>query len=383
MKNALPESSTHPESKAPVPGYREWSDPYNSFNSLKGLLYRQWMEAILAGNFLPPVEASIDPVYDCNLDCVWCNSQGILKKTERAGQMMGEQHLLDLSRFLAAWGVKGACFAGGGEPLLHPGCADSVKIFADSGVDTAFLTNGILLKGEIARAMVEHSRWVGVSLDSSQGDNYSQIKGVPPEVFDMAVANLRELVKLRNRLNSKLEISFKFLIHPQNAGQIYPAAALAKEIGVDYIHIRPAAAENVLGGADCSLDFPMELINSQLEQAFALEDSKFKVFGIRHKFSPRMKLSRRFSRCLASPLLIQLGADGNCYLCVDHRGKPEYIIGSHYPNPEQIKDFWGGPAMREMMGKVKLEKCPRCTFGIYNEIMENVIADDRMCKNFP
>ena len=376
-------SSETAERKASILGYQEWSDPYNSFNSLKGLLYRQWMEAVIEGRFLPPVEASIDPVYSCNLDCVWCNSQGILKQDPRAGKIMDEEHLLKLSRFLADWGVKGACYAGGGEPLLHPGCADSVRIFAEKKVDTAFLTNGILLDGEIAEAMTDHSRWVGVSLDSSNRDNYAQIKGVPPEIFDQALANLKALVKLRNRKNSRLEVSFKFLIHPDNAHTILEAAQLAKEIGVDYIHLRPAAAENVLGGADFSLDFPMELINQQLEKAFALEDDKFKVFGIRHKFSPRMKLSRRFSHCLAAPLLIQLGADGNCYLCVDHRGKPEYVIGRHAPDPEQIREFWGGEAMKKMMADVKLDKCPRCTFGIYNEIMEKTIIDDRMCKNFP
>ncbi|MCL5035635.1 MAG: radical SAM protein [Chloroflexi bacterium] len=363
--------------------YREWTDPYNSFNSLKGLLYRDWMEGILKGEFLPPVEASIDPVYSCNLDCVWCNSHGILKNGSIKGKKMTTKHLLDLCRFLGEWGVKGACFAGGGEPLLHEGCAEATEELAKAGVESAFLTNGINLEGDAAEAIVKYSRWVGVSVDSGSRDNYSKIKNIPPEFFDRVVENLAGIVELRNRSGSKLEVSYKFLIHPDNADQILPAAKLAKEIGVDYIHARPAASENILGGADCALDFPMDIVNEQLSKIFELQDENFKVFGIRHKFSPRMTLKKNFCSCLAAPLLIQLGADGNCYLCVDHRGKPGFIIGRHEPDPKQILEFWGGKDMIDFMEKVDLEKCPRCTFGIYNEIMEKVLVEDRMCMSFP
>ena len=55
----------------------EWKpeDNFNSFNSWKALAYRQWYEAILAGKFMPPVEASVDPVNDCQLDCYYCNGR--------------------------------------------------------------------------------------------------------------------------------------------------------------------------------------------------------------------------------------------------------------------------------------------------------------------
>ena len=187
----------------------------------------------------------------------------------------------------------------------------------------------------------------------------------------------------RNKAGSTLEVSYKFLIHPDNALEIYDAAVLAKKIGVDYIHIRPAAAENVLGGEDFHFDFPVQEINEQLWRAFDLETDKFKIFGIRHKFSNTLNLKRNFTRCLAPPLLINLGADGNVYLCVDHRGKKEYIIGRHYPNPQEILTFWGGEAHKKMMAEVNINKCPRCTFGPYNEIIEKAIIEDRMCRNFP
>ncbi|MCE1245511.1 MAG: radical SAM protein [Firmicutes bacterium] len=362
---------------------KEWSDPFNSFNSMKGLLYRKWMEAIVEGRFLPPVEASIDPVFNCNLDCVWCNSHGILKTNQYETRKISGEHLFNLCRFLIEWGVKGICFAGGGEPFLHPDLAEATEMIGKMGADTAFLTNGTLITDKDVEAIVKYGRWIGISIDSSTRENYADLKKVDPELFDAAVENLRKLVKRRNETGSHLEISYKYLIHPDNADHIYEATRLAKDIGVDYIHIRPAAAENVLGDEHCHFDFPVDVVNDQIRKAFDLEDDNFKVFGIRHKFSPSMNLKRNFTRCFAPPLLINCGPDGKVYLCVDHRGKESYAIGSHYPNPAEILNFWGSEKHIEMMKCVNLDRCPRCTFGIYNEIIEKVIIEDKMCKNFP
>jgi len=116
---------------------KEWTDPFNSFNSLKGLLYRKWMEGIASGEFLPPVEVSIDPVFRCNLDCIWCNSQKIVKNEDLNKYMMSREHLFKLCRFLAQWGVLGFCFAGGGEPFLHPNLAEVTEMLGQMGLDTA------------------------------------------------------------------------------------------------------------------------------------------------------------------------------------------------------------------------------------------------------
>ena len=147
--------------------------------------------------------------------------------------------------------------------------------------------------------------------------------------------------------------------------------------------MRPAASENILGNGNRRVNFPIDIINEQIKEAYSLETDSFRVLGIRHKFSPTMNLRRKFTSCLAPPLLINLGADGNIYLCVDHRGKEEFLLGRHHPDPEEILTFWGGEKHRELMKSVDLGKCPRCTFGPYNEIIEKAIIEDRMCRNFP
>ena len=68
---------------------------------------------------------------------------------------------------------------------------------------------------------------------------------------------------------------------------------------------------------------------------------------------------------------------------MDHRGKNPYVIGRHEPDPTAIQRWWGGEEHRRFIADVDIHRCPRCTFGPYNEIMERVIESDAMCMNFP
>ena len=77
----------------------EWQDKnkFNSFNSWKALAYMQWYEGIIKGEFLPPVEVSIDPVNDCQLNCFFCNGYDVRKRKVQ----MSPYHLLELCDFFA------------------------------------------------------------------------------------------------------------------------------------------------------------------------------------------------------------------------------------------------------------------------------------------
>ncbi len=79
---------------------KEWSvaKKWNPFNSTKLLasVYR-WRE-IERGKPLPaPVLITIDPTNNCDLSCIWCNSDYILK---RRHQSMSKKLVLEIADFL-------------------------------------------------------------------------------------------------------------------------------------------------------------------------------------------------------------------------------------------------------------------------------------------
>ncbi len=372
-----------PPGEACTPAHREWTEPFNSFNSWKGLLYREHYQAILEGRLLPPIEAAIDPTYSCNVDCVWCNSRRVLRQPGVAGQGLQADHLVRLVSFLADWGVRGFCFAGGGEPTLHPALWDALQIARQRGRENAILTNGICLDEDRKREIaVTTCRWIGVSLDAGTPERYAQVKNTDPDNFRRVLENVAAMVDLARQHGSHCEIAIKYLIHPSNADQILQACTLARDLGVAHFHARPAASENIegLGGR---LQFPMECIDEQLERCLELQTPTFKTFGVRHKFTRTFNLEHGFSRCWSAPLAIQCGADGRVYHCIDWRGNKDFVLGTHWPDPERILEFWGSPGHLQRMRSIQVDKCPRCTYGVYARQIENAMVDDRMCVNFP
>lgn len=345
-------------------------------------MYKEFYDSLLSGVIPPPIETAIDTIYNCNVDCIWCNSKRILH-SEKNSCVMTAEHLLRLCSFLVEWGVKGFCFAGGGESTLNPAIWDALRLVKDAGRQNAIITNGIAIDtAEKQRTAVQTCRWIGFSLDAASGETYSKVKQVSPEVFDVVVDNFRSMARMVKEQNLSCDLAVKYLIHPSNAHEISAACALAKELGAAHFHARPAASENIEGNR-AVLDFPMDEINRQLEECLAMQTDSFKVFGVRHKFSRTFNLEHGFSRCISAPLSIQCGADGNVYLCNDWRGDKRFCLGSHYPDPEEILNFWGSSAHWEIMNRVDVSKCPRCTYGIYAKQFENAVERDGMCADFP
>ena len=362
---------------------REWTDPFNSFNSWKGLTYYEQYRAILAGHFLPPIEASIDPTYKCNVDCIWCNSQRILHNRELLGKAMPPEHLLKLVDFLVDWGVRGFCYAGGGDPTLHPYLWEAMRRATAAGRKNAIISNGIAIDTfEKQETLAKCCRWVGISLDAGTPELFAKVKRTAPSNFEKVLDNVRSMVQIIKQNGYRCDVAIKYLVHPSNAHEIAKACAIARDLGVAHFHARPAASENIEGLGE-ALDFPMDVINEQLAQCLEMQTEDFKTFGVRHKFSNSFNLKNNFSRCLSAPLAIQLGADGNVYFCVDWRGSKDHILCTHYPDPEQIRAVWSSPEHVERMRRVVVETCPRCTYGVYARPIEHVVENDEMCIDFP
>lgn len=363
---------------------KEWSSPFNEFNSMKALLWNNQWQQIVKGNFPPPLGIDTDPSNLCNFNCIWCNSAGFRRQSP---EKMPSGHLLKLADFYKEWGVKSTCIAGGGEPLLNPDFSAFLYRLKKNGIESGIITNGSLMTRKHMKAIVTCSRWCGFSVDAGTKEIYSKVHGLKDngKTFEKVLRNIKALTKLKAKLSSDLEVTFKYLLHPLNAETILKAAKTARSIGVNTFHLRPVCTDNLYGLNREPIDFTdcLDIIDKQMEQALKLETETFKFYGVRHKFKNDFSRKVAFKKCLATPLMSTFGADGNVHLCFDLRGKPDWILCSHYPDPAEVLKVWGGERHKRMIAEIDPSKCPRCTFGSYNEIIEKVIVEDRMYKNFP
>jgi hypothetical protein len=238
-----------------------------------------------------------------------------------------------------------------------------------------------LLTPELNETIVTTCRYVGISVDSATSETYSI--GRKLNLFHQTIENVRKLVKVNK---GYCDIAYKFLIFSYNQYEIFKACQLAKSLGVRDFHARPADFRHQGMGElkRKNNEYDIPIIKKQFEKCHKLEDEDFKVFTVMHKFNNDFTPLKNFSQCYAIPLVIQLCADGNVYSCVDQRFQPKYLLGTHYPDPENILTFWGGKEHQEIVfGDTPKECQTRCTFGFYNKVAEEVFMDkDPFCKNF-
>ena len=360
---------------------KEWTNQWNPFNSAKALLHREHFEACAKQDFLPPVTVSTDPSNRCNFDCIWCNAFEMMQKK---CPDLSEDHLLRLADLYAEWGVKTTCVAGGGEPFMNQATGKFLLRLKENGVGCAPVTNGSLLTDELIEIIAKTCRWCGISVDVCYSDTYMKIKGISDsKIFGKVLDNIAKLTKHIRETDSDCEVGYKYLLHPLNSREIYYAAELAKSLGVNDFQLRPVGWDNIYKTkSEHDIYYTpsmLDSINSQIEAAMSLENENFHVYGIRHKFRPDFQRKVNFKKCWASPIAtLTFGADGNCYLCLDMRGREDMILCSHF----DILKYWNSDRHKKMLQNIDPLKCPRCTIGPYNEIVEQVFIEDRMCRDF-
>jgi len=376
---------------------KEWSikSKYNSFNSYKGLTYHtshyvpiaNWFKG--EGKLPAPIELSLDPGHICNFGCPHCNAQRYLvinpDEVPEDKRLMTREHLRNIVDFMAEWGVRAICIGGGGEPLMNRNVWDLPSYIRSKGLQCSFATNGSLINEEIGREMM-NCKWVGISVDAATPETFEKVHGV--NHFDKVIDNLKLLVRLKKETGSKIDIAYKFLITPQNWQDLYGACELAKEIGVKDFHARPVDLERKDFEAAMQMNYDFDEIHKSFDRCHELEDENFRVFTVMHKYNPNFSVTHSFKNCVSSSLMLQACADGNVYVCADHRLEPQFRLCDHHPDPKAILDFWGSDKHREILNSIQVHNdCGRCTYGEYARQIEELTMceddDDPMCTDFP
>lgn len=140
----------------------------------------------------------------CNLNCVMCPWEGERAAAGSEG-LMKEEVWATLRGRLSD--VSSVDFSGGGEALMHPELPRWIAEAHGAGCETGFLSNGLLLTGERARAIIDAGvDWIALSIDGATPDVYDAIrKGAR---FERLIANLEDLASLGKAGRPRLIINF-------------------------------------------------------------------------------------------------------------------------------------------------------------------------------
>jgi radical SAM protein with 4Fe4S-binding SPASM domain len=127
-----------------------------------------------------------------------------------------------------------------GEPYLHKGMDDLVKLGRKQGVYTSTSTNAHFLRPERCEAIVESglNRLI-ISIDGTTQDTYSSYR--VGGQLDKVLEGTENMLRARKKSKSGLpHIVWQFLVVGPNEHQLSEIQSMAKQIGVDELVIKTA-----------------------------------------------------------------------------------------------------------------------------------------------
>lgn len=343
------------------------------FDPIKILNHWETLNAVFEGQNPPPITCGFDPSSLCNHDCVWCTYRDV---KERKSTMMSAEIMFHLIQELGKGGVKAITFTGGGEPLMNPATIEGMYRAQKAGLEIGLITNGGLMQNA-CRAVVDTCTFLRISLDAATHKTHTLLhkpKNLSRDNFNKILENIETVINLRKKIDKNLTVGISFLVHSYNYLEIYEATALAKKLGVDYIQIRPALPWTGESLRKAQPQFWL-VIRESIKKSLELENDKFHVFSILHKFT-----KRTYAHCLAHNLISIIGADCNVYLCCQFRGDSRFSFGNF--REKSFFEIWGSKERQKVIRHINLEKCPPCRYNEYNELLDYLSNKERFHKNF-
>ena len=280
-----------------------------------------------------PLQVQIVPSNICNQSCHFCayRMKDYLSNEQfNDKDFLSYQKIIQTLNRMIGMNVNAVQYTGGGEPLVHPKIKDIFRHTLKNNIQLALVSNGQALDEQLCQ-MLSQSRWVRISVDSGSKQLYGFLRRTKRQIFDKVIKNIKNLIKY----NKRSIIGVGFVVQRQNYKDIYKAAQIFKDVGVNNFRISAAFTPM---GYQYFKDFEKQA--KQLStKAQQLSDDKFTVFNL---FNDRVKDNfqgiQNYDFCGIKQLLAYVGADYNVYTCCTLAYNKKGLIGSI--KDKSFQDLW-------------------------------------------
>lgn len=280
----------------------------------------------------PPIYVRVKPINRCCHKCFFCvyNSDfSNMHETMDKKDILSKDKMFEILDDFKDMGVKAITYSGGGEPLMHPNILDIIRKTKENGIDLSIITNGQLLKGEIAKEFYD-SKWVRVSVDYFNSKLFSESRGVKEKFFYEIVENIKDFVENKNK---ECEITLNYIITKINHDTIYEACKFFKDLGIDNIRLSPMWTPDFM---EYHKDIK-DLVLSSIDKARNdLQDDSYMVYDS-YRITPDAT-KRTYHKCYVMQIIPVIGADGIVYNCHNKAYSEDGVIGDI--NNQSFKEMW-------------------------------------------
>jgi MoaA/NifB/PqqE/SkfB family radical SAM enzyme len=352
--------------------------PYHRFQSLKILTHADRLRSIAEGGEPYPIEWVVYPSNRCNHRCVFClyrhaAPDGSIEQFDYA-VILPRATLLRFVEDAARLGGTVIQFEGGGEPLINKATPEALRLANELGIKTAMSTNGRLLTPAIA-ATVDYLR---ISLNAGTAEQHWKTNHGADVTdtgdWDIIIDNIRHSLPHKRK-----DVGLAFVIDAENYRDIPAFCRLAADLGVDFVHLRPAFYYGATEDA---------AVRAVMSEALALCDQMraelagdpLQIFAITEKFAGYWS-PRTYSRCRAIWTGVVLRATGDFAVCKD---RTDLVWGGAYRGGATFEEVWHSEGRRALVSQIHdgeggiLPSCPRCVWTTRNALIESAFVNDDM-----
>ena len=336
----------------------------NSYSNLKIFHHADALNAISNGEHNAPLYIRLKPTNICNHHCAYCTygSGGTTQRTENRDEIDHQdsipwEKLQEILQDMGVMGVKALTFSGGGEPLCYPHIVEAAQLASDEGLELSLITNGQLLSEGRAEAF-RTAKWVRISFDSPVQETYCRLRGLPESAFRTVTDNISTFAKEKDR---DCVLGVNFVVSKANANEVYEAAHLLKELGVDNVKFA-AVVENVPHYHQDIKDRVIEQIH-RAQTDFA--DERFAVINnYENDWMDKNFTTQPFPVCYTCRLVTVIAADQRVYFCHTRAYDSKAIVGDL--RDKGFREMWYSPLTIKRLTSLQPQNDCR-NFCVYQE----------------
>jgi cyclic pyranopterin phosphate synthase len=323
-----------------------------------------------------PVTMEIDLTNVCSHRCPLCVGHRVANAhAEQLFSVAGNGEQIPTRRAagyigqMAAAGVRGLIFTGGGEPTVHRDLEELVALARSLGMDVGLITHGGLLHRRDVASLVADCTWIRVSVDAATVEEYAAVHGCGRAEWDRVWCNIALLSSTAKEIEGDgrcpATIGVGYLAGPANGHQLLLFAERCRDHGVDYAQVRPFHRY-------ATLDMTDRIREAQ--QRFGT--SRFQVVGSLQKYSQIADgriAARTYEFCHVTQFASVVCANERMYVCCHHRNMEAFCIGDL--RTQTFMEIVSSPRRATVNASIKVEACqPLCRGDHVNRCVEQAIT---------
>jgi MoaA/NifB/PqqE/SkfB family radical SAM enzyme len=221
-------------------------------------------------DFTSPVHVYAQLNYRCNSKCKMCNEWRV--KDPELPAAIWNKALMELKSLSTSIKMSFA----GGEIFVKKDLFEILEFCHNQNIIFGITTNGILLdRKTIERLMALNPFNINISIDSTNGKTYEEIRGV--DCLDTVRRNLDSLMQYKGKVGAKTTISIKSVVCRENIYNLHKIAEYAMEMKVAGITFQPIIETT----AECKemMSVDQERLIEMMDKLIAMKKAGFNIMN--------------------------------------------------------------------------------------------------------